>query len=121
MATIDSPIIRIGSLYFIPVDIPSHRIDLSDFSNEHSEKFGDAIIVDHSDQDPYRMIEDQQYVVVSIPFFRNGERLTLKEVAAGELRRTLVYLHDKRLRENDSLPDIKSRKDFSFDLQASGR
>lgn len=119
MITTDHPIIRMGTLFFIAVDEPKPGTDVRDFSDEHSETFGDAIIVDDSTRDPFMMLDDQHYIVVQIPFFRNGEQLDTDDVIAGQLARTLGYLHQKGLRSSPLFPGLVVRKLFAFDLQAA--
>lgn len=119
MTTTNLPVIRIGTLYFIAINEPMPGTDLSDFSNEHSHLFGNAEIVADSTQDPFTMIDDQDYIVVQIPFFRNGEQLNRDDVIDGQLRRTLEYLHQKGLRADAIFPGVIERKSFNFDLQAA--
>lgn len=116
MYTADYSITKMGALYFIPINTPNHNIDLTDFSDEHSAAFGQATIVDISTQDPYRSAGAQDYVVVQIPCFRNGEQLNIDDLIDGELRRTLEYLRDKGLREHDAHPGLDLRLSIEFNI-----
>ncbi|MES2631135.1 MAG: hypothetical protein V4611_04200 [Patescibacteria group bacterium] len=120
MPTIDKQIILVQNVFFVPVDKPEEPVDLSDFSNEHSEKFGDAIFLDLPEADMFQLIDGQYYIATEIPFFRNGESLNLDEVINGQLRRTVEYLHGKGLREDTIFPGLIVQESFGFDLQAAG-
>lgn len=95
MATNDLPIVKMGTLYFIPIDEPKQRVDLSDFAPEDTSLYHGTSIVDFSTQDQFRMsMDSQDYLVVKIPPLNNGDMRNMEDII-NELERVYRYLSVK--------------------------
>jgi len=120
MTTTDMPIMRIGTLYYIPIDAPvGQLLDLSDFSPDDDLVTSDgAVIIDYSTpRQPYST-SGQAYVAVQISFFHNGDALSLEEVADGELQRVYAYLYKKGLVSTMEYPGVESLEPFNLVAQS---
>lgn len=119
MSTIDSPIVRIGSLYYIPVEESDELIDLCDFADGEDTQYDEcAQFIEHSTASDRHATSGQSYAVFQIIPARNGEMLILDDVIDGELRRVYEYLHEKGLTSSTAYPGIASNDPFSRVLQS---
>lgn len=119
MSTMHNPIVRIGSLYYIPIEASDQLIDLNDFSNGEDTRYDDgAQIVDCSTSSDRYATSHQAYVVVQILPFLNGEEQTLDGYVDRELRRVYEYLYGKGLVPNAVFNGVVSSDPFSQVLQS---
>lgn len=118
MPTANLPIVKIGTLYYIPIDAPQVRVSLDDFSPERGHETGsEATIVDYSTQDRMSRSSDQDFIVAQVPFYNNGDTRTMDDVIDGELQRVYTYLHQKGLVPTTVLPQVILTQPFALALQ----
>lgn len=119
MSTIDNPIVRIGSLYYIPVEDSEELIDLCDFADGEDTQYDEgAQFIEYSTASDRHATSGQSYAVFQIIPARNGEILILEDVIDGELRRVYEYLHGKGLVPLVEYPGIVSNDPFTRVLQS---
>lgn len=119
MSTIDNPIIRIGSLYYIPVEDSDELIDLCDFADGEDTQYDEgAQFIEHSTAGDRHATSGQSYAVFQIIPARNGEMLILEDVINGELRRAYEYLREKGLVPLAEYPGIVASDPFTRVLQS---
>jgi hypothetical protein len=113
------PIVKIGSLYYIPVKIPKHKIIvLNDYAPEEKVGYFGATFVDASWYDQFLVYDAQEYVTVHIPRLDNGKERTRLDILH-ELEFVYDYLFGKELVPSADPPEMVTKEPFTSVIAAA--
>jgi hypothetical protein len=107
------PILKIGSLYYISVEIPTGRIVvLNDYAPEDKVGYFGATFVDASWMDQFLVYDAPEYVTVHIPRLDDGKERTRLDILH-ELESVYEYLFNKGLVSTPTPPAMETKEPFT--------